>query len=110
MQQDQAASPFIPPATQLYAGALAATFGGGLAFVGLFSLRLGLGDPVLPVCSMLLLAVLPIWLSAWAISAFGKTERSSALAGMLALFAGISLPVLGLVVGSAILVPGIRAW
>jgi hypothetical protein len=109
MQQDQAAPSFAVPAPQLYAGALTVTIGGGLAFAGLFGLRLGLGDGLVPVAGMLLLAILPVWLSAWAISAFGKTARSAGLAGMLALFAGMSLPVLGLVAGPTILVTALAA-
>jgi hypothetical protein len=104
MQQDHTSPSFSMPATQLYAGALAATGGSGLAFAGLFCLRLGLGDAPTQVASMLVLAILPVWLSAWAIPAFGRSARSAALAGMMSLFAGMSLPVFGLVAGRVIIV------
>ncbi len=104
MHQNQAMPSFTLPPSQLYAGALTTTIGGALAFAGLFGVRLGLGDALLQVGGMLLLAVLPIWLSAWAITTFGTTARRAALAGMLALFAGMSLPVLGLLAGPAILI------
>ena len=102
MQQDKIAPSFAVPSTQLYAGALCVTLGGMLAFAGLFGLRLGLGDAPLQIAAMLVLALLPIWLSAWAITAFGKTTRGAALAGMLSLFVGMSLPVLGLFAGAAV--------
>jgi hypothetical protein len=104
MHQDQTVPLIERPSNQTYAGAMAASLGGALAFLAVFLLRGGLGDHSAAIAMLYLLAIVPVWLSAWALSTFGASPFGRAFALTAALILGTLVPLLGLVSGPVALV------
>ena len=110
MHTDQKTSSVMSLSGPAYAGAVATSLGAALAFAAAFLLRGGLGDSSAAIAILYLLAIAPIWLSAWALSRFG-----GAFAAMTGAMLGTLLPLLGFVAaplaaGSTIIVLLLGLW
>ena len=78
----------------LYAGAIASTAGASLAFLAQLALRLGLGDTLPQVGVIFILSVLPFWLTAGAVSAFGSRPSAAAISISGGIIGAVLLPLL----------------
>ena len=86
-------------APQLRDAATVATLAALLAYAAIFLVRGGLEGTPLQYAGMVGLALLPVWLSAWAVGKFGTSNLNLGLAVLISLFGGVLFPLLGLVVG-----------
>lgn len=91
-------------ATQLREAAIIASLAAALCYAGIFVLRGGLEGTLVQYAGMFVLALLPIWLCAWAVGKFGTSNLNGALAVLISLFGGVMFPLLGLVTGGFALV------
>jgi hypothetical protein len=92
----------IPSAEQIWvlrSAALVATFSAIFAFFGVFMLRGGVGDSAASVSLILAFAILPIWVSTWALSRYSSGPLEAGVALSISIFVGVLLPLSGLLGG-----------
>jgi hypothetical protein len=86
----------------LSGGAIIASLGTALTFLVVSALRAGLGDDLGATLVICAYALLPIWLSVWAMNRHGSTPMDAGIIHAASLFIGVLFPLLGLVAGKYI--------
>jgi hypothetical protein len=86
-------------ASQLRDAAVIATVAAVLSYTAIFLLRGGLEGTFLQYAGMLALALLPVWLSTWAVGAFGTSDLNRGLSVLVSVSGGVAFPLLGFVAG-----------
>jgi hypothetical protein len=76
-----------------------ATFAAVFAFAGVFLMRGGLDDGATGVSSILAFAILPVWLSTWALPRYSSDPLLAGMALSTSIFVGVLVPMSGLLDG-----------